>query len=65
MTLTKDVAGLAVGVGALNLVTDSVKDMNKSLKMKSSPTKNIVKSSTKLMIGSALIGASSDIVNKL
>ena len=60
---TKDIAGIAVGVAATSLAVGAVKDMQKALKGK--PIKNTLKSTTKLITGTALLGASSDIVNKL
>lgn len=60
----KDITGLALGVGAAGLALGAVKDLNKSLKGKSS-SKNLVKGATKLIVGTALLGAGAEIVNKL
>ena len=64
MKLTKDLVGVAINISAANLVIDQAKQLDKSLKLKSS-NKDMLKSSTKLITGTALLGATSDIANKL
>ena len=59
MSLAKDIAGLSVGLGAMSLVKENMKGL------KSSKPKNLVKSATKTLVGTALLVPTSQLVNKL
>jgi len=63
MSLTKDMAGTAVGLGSLALVGRSAKMVKDSMKPKGKP--KLIKGMVDLTIGTTLIGASSKLVGEL